>query len=38
MLGGLSLTVSPRFTPQFFVFGIAAGLVRGPAASAVFAR
>ena len=29
VLGGLSLTVSPRFTPGFFVFGIAAGMVAG---------
>ncbi|HXZ71361.1 MAG TPA: CPBP family intramembrane glutamic endopeptidase [Streptosporangiaceae bacterium] len=29
VLGGLSLAVSPRFTPQFFVFGIAAGVVAG---------
>jgi len=29
VLGGLSLAVSPRFTPQFSVFGIAAGAVAG---------
>lgn len=29
MLGGLSLTVSPRFTHGFIVFGIAAGMVAG---------
>ena len=29
VLGGLSLAVSSRFTPQFFVFGIAAGVVAG---------
>lgn len=29
VLGGLSLAVSPRFTPQFFVFGIAAGVMAG---------
>jgi len=29
VLGGLSLTISPRFTPGFFVFGIAAGVVAG---------
>jgi uncharacterized protein len=29
VLGGLSLTVSPAFTPQFVVFGIAAGVVAG---------
>jgi membrane protease YdiL (CAAX protease family) len=29
VLGGLSLGVSSQYTPQFFVFGIAAGLVAG---------
>jgi membrane protease YdiL (CAAX protease family) len=29
VLGGLSLGVSSAFTPQFFVFGIAAGVVAG---------
>jgi len=29
VLGGMSLGVSSRFTPQFFVFGIAAGVVAG---------
>jgi uncharacterized protein len=29
VLGGLSLGVSPAFTPQLFVFGIAAGVVAG---------
>jgi membrane protease YdiL (CAAX protease family) len=29
VLGGLSLGVSSRYTPQFFVFGIAAGVVAG---------
>jgi len=29
VLGGLSLGVSSQFTPQFFVFGIAAGVVAG---------
>jgi CAAX protease family protein len=29
VLGGLSLAVSSRFTPQFFVFGIAAGVIAG---------
>ena len=29
VLGGLSLGVSSQFTPQFFIFGIAAGVVAG---------
>ena len=29
MLGGLSLGVSSQYTPQFFIFGIAAGVVAG---------
>src|SRR5215471_15583719 len=29
VLGGLSLGVSSRYTPEFFVFGIAAGVVAG---------
>jgi hypothetical protein len=29
VLGGLSLGVSSRYTPQFFAFGIAAGAVAG---------
>jgi len=29
VLGGLSLGVSSQYTPQFFVFGIAAGVVAG---------